>query len=623
MKRCFFLVLLLLGITQMVLAYTGKSFSKKYKELQNSGCVNTACVDSMFLWLYYLQSSDAVLGDSISNTFLQYANSKSNNYLKAKAFLLKAVVANARGKSIEAIPFAYTAIELFENKQSIDYCFAYQNLSKAYGNTGNYKLARESNKKALAVAEALKNDVLISNSYNSIGISYNQDKQYKEAIPWFRKVIKLNEKINKPSAIGYQNLGLCFRHLGQYDSALAYARKSLVNAEKQGSKHNIAYSFSEIGATFLEQKQYDTAILYLQKSASLFQSQKESSDIVYVYLYLGNCYVAKKNKQAAQHYYRKALVLNGYNNNLKQLYEVYYQMGKMFSQFKVFDSAYYYNEKYAVLHDSVLRAKNELSAAATVASYQLDEKEKNIHILQQKNEINRLVVIIATVVLILILLIALWWFNHTRYKQKQREIENLQTLQKERDRIARDLHDNVGGLLSYIIYSLDGINDEDKEKRTEVTESINLSIRDIVRNLRETIWAISDTNINVHDFSDKMKLFVRTLFKHSSTKINFVESINVDKELNALLGLNLYRICQEILTNAFKYANASEVSVSLYSGESKFLISISDNGQGFDPSLPHKERYGLKNIKKRTEEFGISLTLDTGINKGTSYTIQV
>jgi signal transduction histidine kinase len=93
--------------------------------------------------------------------------------------------------------------------------------------------------------------------------------------------------------------------------------------------------------------------------------------------------------------------------------------------------------------------------------------------------------------------------------------------------------------------------------------------------------------------------------------------------MNSLVGLNLYRICQEILNNAFKYANATEVKIDLQCDEEKLFIVISDNGIGFDITHQNKEHYGLQNIKKRAMEFGISLKLETGINKGTRYELLV
>lgn len=243
--------------------------------------------------------------------------------------------------------------------------------------------------------------------------------------------------------------------------------------------------------------------------------------------------------------------------------------------------------------------------------------------LHEKNEQNRLILLIVIIAFLLFVAVALWLFNRNNLRKKQHELQMLQNLQDDKERIARDLHDNVGGQLSYIIYSLDGINDEDSEKRHEVTDSINQSVKSVIGSLRETIWAISDANISIQDFSDKLKVFAKNMFKHSKTKINFTENIKTERELNALLGLNLYRICQEILNNAFKYANADEVKINVQCKKEKLFITIHDNGIGFDVTQKCNEHYGLQNIKKRADEFGISLSLETEIGKGTRYALKV
>jgi signal transduction histidine kinase len=90
----------------------------------------------------------------------------------------------------------------------------------------------------------------------------------------------------------------------------------------------------------------------------------------------------------------------------------------------------------------------------------------------------------------------IWRINIINLKKKQKELEATQAIQKEKERISRDLHDNVGGQLSYVLYSLDGINTDDKSKRTEITGNVNESVRNVISNLRETIWAINDEAIS-------------------------------------------------------------------------------------------------------------------------------
>jgi signal transduction histidine kinase len=77
------------------------------------------------------------------------------------------------------------------------------------------------------------------------------------------------------------------------------------------------------------------------------------------------------------------------------------------------------------------------------------------------------------------------------------------------------------------------------------------------------------------------------------------------------------------LNNAFKHANSTEVRIDLQCEKDKLVIEISDNGIGFDVNQQDKEHYGLENIKKRAEEFGIALNLETEMNKGTKYVLWV
>src|SRR5690606_12580329 len=120
-----------------------------------------------------------------------------------------------------------------------------------------------------------------------------------------------------------------------------------------------------------------------------------------------------------------------------------------------------------------------------------------------------LIIVVSTS--LLLILTILWLLGKNNLKKKQQELLMLQNLQRDKERIARDLHDNVGGQLSYIVYSLDGINDEQNEKRLEITKDVNQAVRSVISSLRETIWAISDANIAAQDFSDKLKVFTKTL----------------------------------------------------------------------------------------------------------------
>ncbi len=223
--------------------------------------------------------------------------------------------------------------------------------------------------------------------------------------------------------------------------------------------------------------------------------------------------------------------------------------------------------------------------------------------------------------ILLIAALVAWRITVLNLKKKDTELKSVKNLQQEKERISRDLHDNVGGQLSYVLYSLDGIETKSKEDLPELASNINHTVRNVIGNLRETIWAINDQKLTVTSFSDKLKVYAKSLFKGSTTDVAIKETIVIDKELNSLVGLNLYRICQEILNNAFKYANANELIISIISNESLTVI-IEDNGVGFDMNNA-ESGYGLQNIRNRAKETGIELILNSEIGKGTRYQLVV
>lgn len=288
-----------------------------------------------------------------------------------------------------------------------------------------------------------------------------------------------------------------------------------------------------------------------------------------------------------------------------------------------------YITKYILLKDSVFGAESAAKIAQYQTLYETDKKITENKLLQQKNELSKSEIeaknktIIGLLIGVLLIVITIFWrVSVINLKKKNRELEAAQAIQKEKERISRDLHDNVGGQLSYVLYSLDGINEKDTKKRSELTTNINESIRNVISSLRETIWAINDESVNLNDFSDKLKVYVRSIFKNTETKIVFNEQITNNIQLNSLVGLNLYRICQEIINNAFKHAKASELKVDIIAND-KTTVIISDNGVGFDLEKQTDDGFGLSNIKSRAQETGIKLDLKTELNKGVVYTLVV
>ncbi len=201
----------------------------------------------------------------------------------------------------------------------------------------------------------------------------------------------------------------------------------------------------------------------------------------------------------------------------------------------------------------------------------------------------------------------------------QMELESQIRLQHERERISRDLHDNVGAQLSYIISNIDHIVETQNKDENRLDDVAN-SARSAILNLRETIWAINNEQITVEDFYDRFKLYATNQVKNrSDVRLIFSENIVNNSILNPNQALNLYRICQEALNNALKYADAQTLDIFIQTNEAtQFKFCLKDDGIGFDLSKNTEGGYGLKNMKARAKEIGAGFHLQSELGKGTT-----
>jgi signal transduction histidine kinase len=618
-------------------------FSEKYHALKNSQLNSETKADSIYSMLFKAISNKEKDLDSLSEDFFTYTQSQKSKKLQALSYIIKAQVDKKNDNNVEGITNLLKGINLLDSiKHRKELCTAYQQLAFMYSRTNNFALAAPPTLKALKIAEELKDNTLLFDSYNAIGISYIREKKFDEAKNFYRKAIAValtsNNKLQLTRV--FTNIGIAFRNQKNWDSALYYHNKSLLLAREIKNNFNIAFALNDIGVIYLNLEEYDKGLEYLFQSAEIREREGERWELGFTYNFIAECYINQSKFKECEVFVRKAIAISYLSKNVRQRYESYEYMSVLNQFQNRLDSAYFYLQLHTALKDSFQRARNNFATDALVASYQFEEKEKEIKLLNETTENQELQIqkqqlyLVSIAVGIILLTVIVFLFIRTRQQKGDKLLleaklheeaikrDANEKLQKEKERISRDLHDNVGGQLSYVLYSLDGINTEDKSKRIEITSNVNESVRNVISNLRETIWAINDEAISINDFSDKLKVYVRSMFRNTETKISFTENIQIDTQLNSLVGLNLYRICQEIINNAFKHSKATELLVNITS-DKHVVIEIKDNGVGFDLELVEKDGFGLANIKSRAAEVGITLELESKLNNGVKYKLLV
>jgi len=207
------------------------------------------------------------------------------------------------------------------------------------------------------------------------------------------------------------------------------------------------------------------------------------------------------------------------------------------------------------------------------------------------------------------------------------KIETQNQLQEQRLRISRDLHDNIGAQLTFIISSIDNLKfgfTEMSEQLRNKLSGISIFTSQTIYELCDTIWAMNKENITIEDLQARISNFIEQA-KSASEQTDF--SFNMDGDVSenqmfsSLEGVNIYRIIQEAVNNSLKYASAKSIEVNISKGQHKYKIDISDDGKGFDQNIVVLGN-GLNNMKKRSREIGGEIEFLSKIGEGTKVVLE-
>ncbi|NCP46022.1 MAG: sensor histidine kinase, partial [Flavobacteriales bacterium] len=240
-------------------------------------------------------------------------------------------------------------------------------------------------------------------------------------------------------------------------------------------------------------------------------------------------------------------------------------------------------------------------------------------------------------VIIFIIILGVYIYKQQKFKQQKLIEENqlkdeiakitLQNeLHEERIRISRDLHDNVGSQLTFIISSVDNMGYLFKtadEKLREKLHGIADFSRTTITQLRDTIWALNKDEISFEDLKSRLYNYIESakLAKENIT-FNFEVDVNQKISFNAIEGVNIYRIVQEAINNSLKYSAATTINVLLKESKDKLILKIEDDGIGFNINEV-KLGNGLDNMKNRATSIKARFNIDSTPEKGTTILLEM
>lgn len=504
---------------------------------------------------------------------------------------------------------------------------------------GQYDDAAKNYYEAISILEKLNDKEKLAPAYNDLAKLYRKTRDLDRASENYNKADALFRQLKDTGGISMilNESGVVFEYKGDYEEAVRRYSASLRLCEAAADSLGISYSLSNIAGVYVIQKKYEEAEKNLLKALSIRQSLKDSFAIALNYSDLGATLNAKGDFAKAISYLlesnRVAEKLNYpelQSNNYTELSSIAAKQGN----FK--DALGYFQQK-TVLRDSLYALDKTKQIEELNTRYETVKKEQTIE--QQHNRIvrqNFLFLGIGGLVLMTGLLI------HSRYKRyKLRQEARLKTEllkqqgiavkavmeaeENERQRIAKDLHDGVGQMMSAAKMNLSAFESElnfnDARQKQSFEKIIGLvdesckEVRSVSHIMMPNALLKNNLPAAIRDFVDKLDK--QKLEVHVDTE-------GLDERIDSNVETVLYRVIQECVNNVIKHSDATTLDISLIRDKDGISGTIEDNGKGFDTSDNDKfEGMGLKNIITRIEYLKGTVDFDSSPGRGTVVALHV
>ncbi|WP_162127274.1 tetratricopeptide repeat-containing sensor histidine kinase [Flavobacterium phycosphaerae] len=511
---------------------------------------------------------------------------------------------------------------------------SYANLGLVYYFQGKYDKNTNCMLHAIRWYDKLKLTKKLAGAYAEYGYQLKK-RDMKMALYNMQKGMKMAEANGDEGALMaiYDNYGVLKEMKDELDSALFFYQRAMVLKEKRKDEIGIPYSANKIAFVKLMQKKpedakrlFDYAYQIRLKINDIFGIAENLNFYGYYFKEIG------KDKEAIV-YFKKAILWSQKNHYPSLLEDNYRGLSEVYENNNDFKNALVNYKNHVLSKDSIMNTDIRTKQAELDTQYQTEQKEKEI-LLQRAQIAEKNIWILGAFSLALFaILIGFIFFNRQKLKtiqlQKDNElkdallkIETQTKLQEQRLRISRDLHDNIGAQLTFIISSLDnlkyGFHITD-ERLEEKLSSISGFTKETIYELRDTIWAMNKDEITFEDLKSRISNFIGKA-KLASQDIEF--EFNCDDQLKANVfssveGMNVYRIIQEAINNSLKHARASKITVTIFKEKDTFQITINDNGKGFDEAEILSGN-GMNNLKKRAKELNGEITITSQEQSGTT-----
>ncbi len=572
---------------------------------------------------------------------------QSNSDYEGKFLMYLSLAAENSAQYQEGISYGKTAIQKFDENNNLIWAAGMtREIAEIFIRMLQYDSAMVYALKALDYHSTLEVNPGTLETLSTIAHIHELNNNLEQALEWTRKMLALSKAkgFDYYEAEAYSNLGNIYDLKNEYDSAIYFKRLALRRTSDVKSNNYLSL-IGSLGSSYMLKGNLDSALYY---TTIFYEMARDEDKVLYrrgqrkaqSAISLGALYYKMGRIQKAKDLINEGLILStaiGYKEKTQEANHWLYQIALGERQYE--DALGYYLA-YSTLYQESLNVENQKVIQQLTYQYDAKQKTQEISMLKLQSELkdSRFAQIqnwFYLSLLGILMLIAIGFLLYTRMQLKQHALLSEERVQhqktrfksvieaeeKERKRIAAELHDGLGQLLSSArlnVAALDGQLDADKSK--QISNSIKLldsavdEVRGISHNMMPnaliSIGLESALREQVHMLNDAGQFKVHLAVPESK--------IIISEELS----ISLYRIIQELLNNALKYSHARNIWISIQMQNQRLIIEIKDDGKGFDTALP-QNGIGWENINSRIEVLNGDIIVESAPEKGTSVLLNV
>ncbi len=530
-------------------------------------------------------------------------------------------------------------------------------IGTAYLQQGDHQVAIRAYLQAIRILEQAGDYNNLVTAYANTGLVYNDLKQYDKALSYHLKALNIGKKypadVHEESIVQVlMFITLDYLNLKQYKKAetYLYLAGNRIKELKSDYLYTVYYGYK--GRYFYETKDYTHSIENLNKAVTYSQKTGQQFQKAHALLLLGLTFFEKGNDNKSINYLEEALgIFRKIGDKIRENKTLFY-LSRAYANKKNYALSVEYYQAYTHLNDSLNIAESKRQINEIENKYQTQRKADSILVLQKNNQIQRLSLykkrnlnywLISGLALLTIISILVYRnLKHRHFILKQNEIvqqQRIQELEKERQlvaaqsilegqeqersRLAKDLHDGVGGLLSGVKLSLSTmkgnvfLSEESAQAVGTVIQQLDQSIAEL-RRVSHNMMPEALINFGL---KEALENYCENLNLSGEIKVQ-LQAYGMEERMKQEKEIILYRIVQELLNNILKHAGARNVLIQLIREEDCFTLTVEDDGKGFNIQEAEKKGgAGIANVKARVVYLEGTVDFQSVPGEGTSVNI--